>query len=70
MRYVVAKVNQCTEELSYKVYMTDCMAMIAHAEKRWYDLLHPVDNENEYQTAIDNFYSDFRKEGGKISGCF
>ena len=31
--------NQHNEELSYKIYMTDCAAAMARAEKRWYDLL-------------------------------
>ena len=38
------------------------MAIIAKADKRWIDILHPEEPENEYQTAINNFYSDF---GGK-----
>lgn len=45
--------------------MTDCMAMIAHAEKRWYDMLHPSDSVDEYKTAIDNFYSDFKGKEDK-----
>lgn len=41
--------------------MSDCMAIMARTDKRWYDILHPeVDSGDEYQTAIDNFYSDFR----------
>lgn len=39
MRYCAAKVNQHNEELSYKIYMTDCIAAIARTDKRWYDLL-------------------------------
>ncbi len=62
MKYVVAKVNQRTEELSYRVYITDCMTKIARTDIRWYDLLHPTDSGDEYQTALQNFYSDF---GGK-----
>lgn len=59
MRYVIAKANQHNEELSYRVYMTDCMARIAQTDRRWYDMLHPTDSGNEYQTALKNFYSDF-----------
>lgn len=40
--------------------MSDCMAIMARTDKRWYDMLHPSDSGDEYQTAIDNFYSDFR----------
>lgn len=41
--------------------MTDCAAILSHRDNRWYDMLHPeVDSVDEYQTAIDNFYSDFR----------
>lgn len=60
MKYVVAKLNQRTEELSYRVYMTDCAAILSHRDNRWYDMLHPSDSGDEYQTAIDNFYSDFK----------
>lgn len=42
--------------------MTDCMAKIARTDIRWYDLLHPADSGDEYQTALQNFYFDF---GGK-----
>jgi hypothetical protein len=40
--------------------MTDCAAILSRRESRWYDTLHPSDSVDEYQTAIDNFYSDFR----------
>ena len=40
--------------------MTDCAAILSRRDSRWYDMLHPTDSGDEYQTAIDNFYSDFK----------
>jgi hypothetical protein len=38
---------------------------LSRAEKRWYDLLNPVDEGEQLQTALDNFYSDFKGKGDK-----
>lgn len=62
IRYCNAKIAEKRRNESYQNYIADCMAIIAKVDKRWIDILHPEEPENEYQTAINNFYSDF---GGK-----
>jgi hypothetical protein len=51
--------------LSYKTYVTDVLAALAQRngieiKSRWYDVLYGERTENEAETALNKFYSDFR----------
>lgn len=48
--YVSDRYMQELKELSYKVYMTDCMKSICGAQKRWYDVYKEIDNPRTEET--------------------
>lgn len=65
IKYIIAKSEEKHITDSYRYYVTDCLMALSRAEKRWYDLLNPVDEGEQLQTALDNFYSDFKGKGDK-----
>lgn len=68
IRYIKAKVSQYRKDISYKAYVTDCLAAIIHADIRWYDTISGEKTQAEknhdeaeeiMQILRDSFY---RKE--------
>lgn len=41
-----------TVELTYRVYMTDCMKAVARAEKRWYPRIASMEKPEKPQPTV------------------
>ena len=65
MRYAMARFNQHQRDLAYRIYVTDCLRMVAentakisqgsYTAARFYDIINPkpVDNRNGEEIAAD-----------------
>ena len=65
MRYATARFNQHQRDLAYRIYVTDCLRMVAentakmtqgaYTVARFYDIINPkpVDNRNGEEIAAD-----------------
>jgi hypothetical protein len=62
IKYFLAKINEKRRNDSFRYYVTDCLQAIAQVEERWRDMLNPVDEGDEYEKALNNFYSDFNRK--------
>ena len=65
MRYALARYNQHQRDLAYRIYVADCLRMVAentarlsqgtYTEARFYDIINPkpVDNRTGEEIAAD-----------------
>jgi hypothetical protein len=65
INYILAEINRKYRYDSYQYYITDCLYVLARVDRRWYDIINPVEEKDQLQTALDNFYSDFKGKGDK-----
>lgn len=70
MRYVTEKIKAQQDELSYRIYLTDCLKAIAGAKERYYDWIRDDKKQSKSSAEIKKeIFSVFDKlNGGENNG--
>lgn len=67
MRYVSARFENEMRELTYRIYVTDALKAIAHADKRYADFWdnHAVEETRTADEIIGGISNKLKKLGGE-----
>ena len=58
MRYVTARLTEEVRDLTYRIYVTDCLKALANGQERYYDLIQ-IKRKKETRTP-DEIVSDIK----------